>query len=169
MNATDHGELYVKYKSFLGIDNHDSSVSQLLARDSAQNGVLSSGHGLFCPAEAIVRGSSTQFEDSILEVAVFENPAECADDRKRQHGAESILKDELRESMKKHLRPFEDTVSESLYNMNPLIKNIPEIYRPSDSSDAPDGSTSSIVFFGLQLFVDSYKSFLLCDESTSKT
>lgn len=93
--------LYVKYKPFLGIDNHDSSVSQLLARDSAQNGVLSSGHGLFGPAEAIIRGSSTQFEDSTLEVAVFENPADCADDRKRQHGAESILKDELHESMKK--------------------------------------------------------------------
>ncbi|KAF6235423.1 hypothetical protein HO173_006619 [Letharia columbiana] len=53
--------------------------------------------------------------------------------------------------------------------MNPSIKNIPEIHRSSDSSNAPDGSTSSIVFFGLHLFVDSYKSFLLCDESTSKT
>lgn len=110
-----------------------------------------------------------QFEYRTQEVAVFENPADCADDRKRQHGAESILKDELHESMKKHLRPFEDTVSESLYNMNPLIKNIPEIYRPSDSSNAPDGPTSSIVFFGLHLFVDSYKSFLLCNERTSKT
>ncbi len=174
LNATNHQELCDKYKSFLGIDGQDSSVARFLARDSAQSGVFSSGHGLFCPAEAIERGANTQTEENNSEGAIFEDPEEfvtvedCADDRERQYGAESILMDKVLESMKRRLLASEEIRPELLYSMNPLIKAVRKIYRSKDSSAAPNTMIKTNVVFGLQLLVESYKTFMFSDEKTHK-
>ena len=174
LNATNHQELCDKYKSFLGIDSQDSSVARFLARGSAQSGVFSSGHGLFCPAEAIERGASTQAEDNSSEGAIFENPEDfitvedCADDRERRYGAESILMDKVLESMKRRLLASEEIRPELLCSMNPLIEDIRKIYRSKDCSDAPNAMMKTNVVFGLQLLVESYKTFVFSDEKTHK-
>ena len=173
-NPTNYQELCDRYKFFLGIDGQDSSVTQRLTWDSAQSRIFSSGHGLFCPAEAIIRGASTQLEENTHGVAVFEKPEyfvtveECADDKERQYRAESVVMDKVLKSIKRRLLASEDIRPEFLYNMNPLIKDIQKIYRAKDSSNAPNALVKTNVVFGLQLLVQSYKSFM-CSIDTLKT
>lgn len=72
--AMNHRELCDKTKSFLGAGGKDSSVAHSLARNSTQSGIISSGHGLCSPAEAIIRGAGTLLEGNTKEVAIFEKP-----------------------------------------------------------------------------------------------
>ena len=168
LHNTNHQELCDKYKTFLGIDRQGSSISPFPARNTAQSGVFSSGHGLFCPAEAIIRGKSTQLEEPMQRVAIFEDPGkvvtveDCADDRER---AESILMDRLLTSVQRHLLPSEELRKEFLYEMNPLIKDIDTVYRAED----PNAMIQTSLVFGLQLLVESYKSFMFSDEKTPQT
>ena len=173
LNANNHRALCEKYAAFLGIDNEGGRIAQLLARDSAQGGVFSSGHGLFCPAEAIIRGASAQSEENTQAAVIFEKPEDFitvkyAQMTERQYGAESVLMDRVLDSMKRRLLASEGIRSEFLCSMNPLIKDIREIYRPKDSSNGPNASITTIVVFGLQLLVESYKSFMLSDQTAPK-
>lgn len=104
--AMNHRELCDKTKSFLGAGGKDSSVTHSLARNSTQSGIISSGHGLCSPAEAIIRGVGTLLEGNTKEVAIFEKPEDfvtvegCPDDRERQYGSESMLMDNLLKDIK---------------------------------------------------------------------
>lgn len=168
----NHRDVCEKYKSILGIDDRDISGAQFLARDSGQNVVFSSGHGLFCPLEAIIRGANTQPEENIQEMVVFENPKDFftvegrADDREHRYGAESILMDKILKSVKRRLLPTEDLRLEFLHEMNPLIKDIHGIYKNKDDRNILDASIQTNVVFGLQLLVESYKSFMFSKEPT---
>lgn len=178
LNVTNHQEFIDRYNSFLGTDRQNSSVAQFLIRDSAQSGVFASGHGLFCAAEAIIRGANAQSEEKTQEAAMFENPKDfitvegCAEDRERQQKAESILMDKVLKSMKRRLLTSEAIRYELLFSMNPLmeyIRDIDKIYRSKDRSNAPNASITTNVVFGLQLLVESYKSFFFPNETTPKT
>lgn len=134
---------------------------------------FSSGHGLFCPAEALIRGASTQLEENTHEVAVFEKPEdfvtveESADDKERHYRAESVVMDKVLKSIKRRLLASGEIRPEFLYNMKSSIKDIQKIYRAKDSSNAPNALIKTNVFFGLQLLVESYKSFM-CSIDTFK-
>lgn len=177
LQAADHGDLCQRYASLLGIDGRESGgVARILARDSAQSGVFSSGRGLLWPAEAIIRGASTRLEGGARGRVVFEDPEDYVTaedggvDRRGQYGAEGTLMDKLLDGMKRRLLPSEEIRTEFLYRMNPLIKDVANIYRrPEDNSIAPNASMQTDLVFDLQLLVESYKSFMITDGTTPKT
>ena len=160
LNITDHQGLYYRYIAFreaaFGV-NHSESTPKCQDQDS----VFFSGRGLDAPWQAIIDCKKRKYKKKRLEASVLEKPSEHVtveahlSDRPRQLVAERALMDMLLKNMRRFMFEENQLRPEFIMDMNPLVADLKEF------QTAKSSSIETSVIFGLQLLVESYKSFIL--------
>ena len=152
----------------LQVSDHELLLSRYLARLSLLNFTLqpdaTAGHGLRTAWLALTTfKSSRQHNERLMCGRLFESPASHITiqkdlfDRPRQTETEHNTMDLMLKTMKQLLCNEDELYKQFTLDINPLLVDVKD-YLGSESKEV----TSSLVF-GMQLLVESFKSFRFCE------